>query len=128
MLLLNTFQRLRLQAMLAEADQIFYCKLMLAKLRNCNTPNLNELFKFAGNKIWLLYSNRLKNSSLLLSQMLHSYAQMLSLNEKSRESWLTGLLVIHCHLIFLDLQKLMDITYGIMVSNMCPNSFWRMLL
>jgi hypothetical protein len=82
-LLLNTFQTLRLQAMLADDDQMFYCKLMLEKLRNCNIPNLNELFKFAGRKIWLLYSNRLKNRSSLLSQMFHSYAQMLSLNEKS---------------------------------------------
>jgi hypothetical protein len=49
-LLLNTFQTLRLQAMLADDDQMFYCKLMMEKLRNCNIPNLNELFKFAAEK------------------------------------------------------------------------------
>jgi hypothetical protein len=64
-LLLNTFQTLRLHAMLADDDQMFYCKLMQEKLRNCNIPNLNELFKFAGRKIWLLYSNRLKYRSPL---------------------------------------------------------------
>jgi hypothetical protein len=32
------------------------------------------------------------------------------------------LLAIHCHLIFLELQKRMDITYGIMGYHMCPNS------
>ncbi len=73
--------------MLADEDQMFYCKLMLEKLRNCNIPNLNELFKFAGIKIWPLYSNRQKNRSPLLSQIFHSYAQMLSLNEKSQH-WL----------------------------------------
>jgi hypothetical protein len=52
-LLLNSFQRLRLQVMLADENQMFYCKLMLEKLRNCNITNLNELFKFAGSKIWL---------------------------------------------------------------------------
>ena len=94
-LLLNTFQRLRLQAMLADDDQMFYCKLMLEKLRNCNIPNLNELFKFSGSKIWLLYSNRLKTRSPLLSQMFHSYSHLLGLNEKSRESWLTAPIAGH---------------------------------
>jgi hypothetical protein len=59
-LLLNTFQMLRLQEILADDDQMFYCKLMLEKLRNCNIPNISEIFKFAGRKMWLFCSNRLK--------------------------------------------------------------------
>ena len=45
-LLLNTLNRLRQQVMLDKDKQMFYCKLLLEKLRNCNIHNLNELFKY----------------------------------------------------------------------------------
>ena len=89
-LMLNTLNRLRQQTMLDENEQMFYSKLMIAKLRNSNIPNLNDLFKYAGCKIWQNYSNRLKTKSPILSQMFNSYSQMLKLNEESRESWLTA--------------------------------------
>ena len=88
-LLLNTLQRFKNQMELPEEKRIIYAKIFREKLEEIDAPSLKDLFQYCGSQIWLKYSNRLKNKSIILSQMFSSYANFLQLNEKSKESWLT---------------------------------------
>ncbi len=69
-LLLNTLQRFKEQADLPDQMIMCYSHIMLSRLRQVNTLSFNEMFSYAGCKIWTKYIKKLETKSPFLAQFL----------------------------------------------------------
>jgi hypothetical protein len=88
----TSFSRENAQGLKAQADQpdqmiMCYSRIMLSRLRQVNTLILNEMFSYAGCKIWTKYSKKLETKSPFLAQCFAAQANMICMNETNRESW-----------------------------------------
>jgi hypothetical protein len=89
-LLLNGLQRVRNQAAYDNDRQNFLYRLLTARLREINLLNITEMFDVGGPRIWRDIGNRLVNKSPFFAQVFASMAELLELNEKTRDGWHTA--------------------------------------
>jgi hypothetical protein len=104
-LMLNGMQRIRQQGLLEAGRRNFMCQLLEERLREINILNLEELFKIGGPRIWNKIGNRMQERSPYFAKMCKAMADMLKLNEKSKDSWATANIAGHS-----EMQDLYRIT------------------
>ena len=94
-LMLNGLQRLKRQGSLPVGERNFMYQLLEEWLREINILSLDELYRVAGPKIWLKVGNKMQEKSLYFSGMCKAIANMLELNEKSKDGWASASIAGH---------------------------------
>ena len=98
-LMLNCLQRLRQQGNLPVGGRNFMYQLLEEWLREINILSLDELCRVAGPKIWIKVGNKMQEKSLYFTGMCKAMANLLELNEKSKDGWATASIAGHLSLI-----------------------------
>jgi hypothetical protein len=114
-LLLNTLQRLKAQADLPDQMRMCYSRIMLSRLRQVNALSINEMFSYAGCKIWTKYSKKLETKSPFLAQCFAAYANMICMNETNRESW--SMTPIAGHTLASDFHRITEADGYLLAAN-----------
>ena len=94
-LMLNILQKMKLQSDRPRNEQNFLYQLFEEKLREINSPNIKELFRIAGPKIWIRNGNKLKIRSPYFSQLCMAMANFMQLNEQHKQNWTTAYIAGH---------------------------------